>query len=178
VASEKTKISKSLLQSKIKDAHEKGEPYAQLYAYSTDGEIALHVIDAVECCFRYATEEEAATIPPELQQRRRGLGRRRSRRPARAAASTDRTATEKEGVDSPAATSKPRPASVTGAIKRSSMKIDGEDEWLSESEPDDESEFEAKATRRLFVDVPDRVDLSARPLTTTTTATTSEQQQQ
>jgi glycerol-3-phosphate dehydrogenase len=96
----------SLLQSKIKDAHEKGEPYAQLYAYSTDGENALNVIDAVECWFRYATEEEAATIPPELQQRRRGLGRRRSRRPARAAASTDRTATEEEGVDSPAATSK------------------------------------------------------------------------
>jgi hypothetical protein len=145
VASEKTKISNSLLQSKIKDAHEKGEPHAVLYAYRPDAENALNVIDAVECWFRYATEEEAATLPPELQQRRRGLGRRRSRRPARAAASKDRTATEEEGVDSPAATSKPRPASFTGAIKRSSMKIDGEDEWLPESEPDDESEFEGES---------------------------------
>jgi 5-methylcytosine-specific restriction endonuclease McrA len=133
VAAEINGITNSLLQSKVKESHEKGEPYAELFAYSLDG------TDAVKCWFRYATDEEAATIPPSMRKRRRG------RRPKPAPMAASAALGETEAFESPATTSKPHSTSFQQEMKNRSTPLDEEVEWYSElASDDDESEFDGK----------------------------------
>jgi hypothetical protein len=129
VAAEINNITLSLLQSKVKEADKKGEPCAEHFAYSLDG------TDAVKCWFRYATEEEIASIPPSMR-------KRRGRRPKPVPAAASPAIGETGAVESPAATSKPPSTSFNQELKnRSSTKIDEEVEWHSESD-ESVSEFE------------------------------------
>jgi hypothetical protein len=132
VAAEINGITASLLQSKVKDSHTNGEPYAELFAYSLGG------TDAVKCWFRYATDEEAATIPPSMRKRR---GRRP--KPAPTAASEHPAVGEKDVAESPPSLAPKQRPPVTGegVKKRPSTKIDEEVEWHSESD-ESVSEFE------------------------------------
>jgi 5-methylcytosine-specific restriction endonuclease McrA len=148
VAGEKNGITGSLLQSKVKDAHKNGEPYAQLFAYCPDVDDATEVVDLVESWFRYATESEIATIPPELRKRR---GRRKS---ALAAASKDRAVSEESLAESPpslAPTANPPPATVKQAKKDPSAKTGTQAEWLSASD-ESVSELEGESEDETVLD--------------------------